>query len=196
MKNKKNKCFPLSDLISLRHDNIQYNVIFISKRMSYIQFVMPPFSDWDLQKRARWCICYSHKYIYIFANNRKKYALVYQFIIPQIALTKLSCTPHMCPPVLQLMIYIWFQNLMFESFCIGFMDIGENVPLSGSHFSSAVDQFPLKNHIYAVGFFCLFYCFLSQPFNDDLNISLKEYILLLNNRKCISLRIAAPFWHN
>lgn len=134
--------------------------------------------------------------IYIFANNRKKYALIYQFIIPQIALTKLSCTPHMCPPVLQLMIYIWFQNLMFESFCIGFMAIGENVPLSGSHFSSAVDQFPLKNHIYTVGFFCLFYCFLSQPFNDDLNICLKEYILLLNNRKCISLRIAAPFWHN
>lgn len=38
----------------------------------------------------------------------------------RLLLKKLSRTPHMCPPVLQLMVYIWFQNLEFESFCMGF----------------------------------------------------------------------------
>lgn len=52
-----------------------------------------------------------------------------------------------CPPVLQLIVYIWFQNLKFDSFSISFMDTGETTLLPGSHFSSAASQIGLKYHI-------------------------------------------------
>lgn len=80
---------------------------------------------------------------------------------------------HICSAVSQLMVYMWFQNLKFESFCIGFMDTGENLLLSGLNFSSALgpDSFEAP-HTYCV-FRCSHYIMCVRPEKMSLYILIK-----------------------
>lgn len=70
-----------------------------------------------------------------------------------------------------LMVHTWFQNLEFISFCIGIIDKGENVMLSGSHFSYAAGQICLKYHAYEKVFFFL-------HLYDTTILCFGEYVLL------------------
>lgn len=67
-----------------------------------------------------------------------------------------------------LMVHTWFQNLEFIHFCIGIMDKGENVLLSGSHFHAS--QICLKCHAYENFLFFL-------HLYDTTILCFREYVL-------------------
>lgn len=99
--------------------------------------------------------------------------LCYQLIIPQVALARLSCPPHMptCVTVdgFHLVSKPWVWTVLH------FMDTGENVLLSGSHFSSAVGQIRLKYQISflseaAIFIMCLKECSTLQYHKRHLSI--------------------------
>lgn len=89
------------------------------------------------------------------------------------------------PPVSQLMAYIWFLNLQFESFCIGFTDTGENVLLSGSHFSSSVGRIRLKHYTHF---------FLKHFLQLHKKASVKRPASIFKYHTLPSPHFAAPFW--
>lgn len=76
----------------------------------------------------------------MFTNN-SKYAAFLLIHHSKDSSYKVIMHSSLCPPVLRLIASIWVQNLKFES-------VGEDVLLSGSHFSCAVEQILLKQQIY------------------------------------------------